>query len=82
MTKEKIVKQPEESPAPEGTTEQPKPEPPYRVSKWQQYDNYECVQCPFSTLSENEMLKHVTAAHPIIVPRKLLPYRYMTGSAT
>lgn len=33
----------------------------YRIGKWHTYDNYECVQCQYSTLWKDKMEKHLAA---------------------
>jgi len=47
----------------------PKPKPPakkakaptpnYTIHKWNKKDMFQCVRCPWSTLDEDEMVKHV-----------------------
>jgi hypothetical protein len=49
----------------------------YTISKWNNLDNFECTACPFATLVEADMLKHIEAVHepPIetVLPREEPP---------
>ena len=35
----------------------------YTVGKWKDLDHYQCSHCPWSTLNEEEMIKHVAEEH-------------------
>lgn len=51
------------------TSPKPKPKPPakkakaptpnYTVKKWHKKDMFQCSRCPWSTLDEDEMVRHV-----------------------
>lgn len=38
--------------------------PRYRTTKWSGLDNFECQQCPFSTLDHGLIIRHVRERHP------------------
>lgn len=47
------------------------------MTKWRQYDNYECVKCQYATLWLEKMLKHLALgihvwAHPKVEPNDTL----------
>ena len=47
---------------PKPKTAKPPPEkkqPNYEILKWNKKDMFQCTRCPWSTLDEDEMVKHV-----------------------
>lgn len=38
------------------------------MSKWREHDNYECNYCPYATLDEEAMLRHLQLRHVIKAP--------------
>jgi len=46
----------------------------YTVGKWHDLPNYQCTQCPFSTLDKAEMEEHWQKVHaPKPKPRRVVP---------
>jgi len=35
----------------------------YRIGTWDKFPNYECLLCPYSTLDEEAMVRHLTLVH-------------------
>ena len=46
---------------------------PYRVSRWNQYPNYECGQCPFKNLDKSLLVRHLKNDHGIEVDPDSIP---------
>lgn len=44
---------------PLATAMPPKRPPNYTIHKWNKKDMFQCARCPWSTLDEDEMVKHV-----------------------
>lgn len=41
----------------------------YRITKWQDWPNYECVYCQYATLWKNKIEKHLSVGdHPWAYP--------------
>ena len=41
------------------TTPEEKPQPSYTMTHWHEKEMFECARCPWSTLDEDEMVRHV-----------------------
>jgi hypothetical protein len=42
----------------------------YTESAWHNLPNFECAYCPYATLSEEDIKKHIEAVHLAPVPTK------------
>lgn len=38
--------------------------PRYKTTSWAGHPNYECLHCPFATLDQGLMIRHVRERHP------------------
>ena len=38
--------------------------PRYKTTKWNGFPNFECQHCPFATLDQGVMIRHVRERHP------------------
>jgi hypothetical protein len=54
-------KKPEKAAAPKKTEN-------YTIQKWHKMDMFQCVRCPWSTLNEDEMVRHVAKHFSSIAP--------------
>ena len=46
----------------------------YRIGRWHEYVNYECIYCQYSTLWEEKMIKHqAESTHPWAYPGQNQP---------
>lgn len=41
--------------------EEPKQQPHYTIGEWHELPMFSCVHCPWSTLDEDEMVKHIAS---------------------
>ena len=51
-------KKPAAKPAVKAAPEE-KPQPNYTMTQWHEKDMFQCSRCPWSTLDEDEMVRHV-----------------------
>lgn len=60
MPKAKTSSTPKPKPKPKPVAKKVEaPAPNYIIKKWNKLDMFQCARCPWSTLDEDEMLKHV-----------------------
>jgi hypothetical protein len=46
----------------------------YRMNKWKEFDNFQCLKCQFATLWLDKMLKHLQyGLHPWAYPSPEVP---------
>lgn len=58
----KTTSKPKPKPKPKAAppvVEEPKQNPHYTVGAWHELPSFQCARCPWSTLDEDEMIKHV-----------------------